>query len=308
MKMKNRIIFILILTLNLVLLKDQVSCLEYGLHANAKNSVPITKVFIIGERCSGTNYTTDLVINNFYLNKIGIGHKHFPPWYELPMKCYLGDPRYYTFEDVDDCLFIVIFRDPYDWMRSFYAKPYHADCSLKRISFSEFIRAPWRFKQNDCVMQKEFAFNSFVDKDPVDGSEFENILKLRTAKIKTMLLIRDRAPNVYYINYEIVRDYPQEVLAEISTLFNVIPTSSYKPIVYQCKGGKIKAKTYEEKTYAPISNEDLIYINSQLDPEVEGKINYTLKPADLKPTDLKPKVKLHNRDHHKKKIKKDSCA
>lgn len=269
-------LFIFILVLSFIL-KNSISSLEYGLFANTKNSEPITKLYVIGERCSGTNYINALLKKNFDLDTTSFGSpsdKHFPPWYELPIEYYSGDPRYYTFEGVDDCLFIVIFRNPYDWVRSFYLTPHQADRSLLRISFSNFIRMPWKFAIEP-IIEKEYSFNPYFDRNPIDGSLFENVLKLRTAKIKTMLRIQEKAPNIYYLNYEIARDHSQEVLAEIANLFNLKPSGPYEPIIY--RKDEQKQGLYKKKKYRPISSIDLAYINSQLDPEVENIINYTIK-------------------------------
>lgn len=253
-------------------LPSYMHALEYGIFAVCENSKPITKVWVIGERCSGTNYLTALLLRNFEVKENGLGHKHFPPWYVLPQEHYKGNQQYYTFEGTEDFLFVVIFRNPYDWVRSFHKKPWHADHSLTHASFKDFIRLPWKIKVGDWREEQQISWNERVDADPFTGNLFANVFGLRKAKIETMLQIADRAPNVYYINYEIVRDYPQEVLQEIATHFAVVAKPEYTPIDTY----KGKRSSYHPKNYDPFSEEDLAFINSQLDEILENRIGYQI--------------------------------
>lgn len=268
-------LFLISLNVSMILfLSGQVFALEYGIFANAENSAPIDKFFVIGERCSGTNFIHSLILQNFEIRHASIGQKHFPPWYELPQEYYTGNSKYYDFANTEDYLFVVIFRNAYDWVRSFHREPWEADKSLRHIPFSKFIRTPWEYSMNN-VMKAQYRFNPFVDHNPIDGSLFENVFALRNAKIRTMLQIRDRAPNVYYINYEIARDHPQKVLREIEHLYNVVRKPEYEPVTTY-KGKIDKNKTFAPKKYHAISQDDLSYINSQLDEELENLIGYKL--------------------------------
>ena len=257
-----------------LLISTHLLSLEYGISANAENSVPITKFFVISERCSGSNYINSLMSKNFQICDQPIGHKHFPPWYDLPPEHFSGNPQYYTFNDVEEFLFIVIFRNPYDWVRSFHQNPWHADRSLWKIPFSKFIREPWKINVRDPVMNEQRKFSSWVDLNPDNGLPFENVFALRTAKIKNMLRIKEKAPNVYFVNYETVRDHPIEVLEEIKSLFALTLNPYYEPVIYR-KGVEVLGE-YKPKTYGSISLEDLIFINSQLDVSVEEEIGYRL--------------------------------
>jgi hypothetical protein len=266
--------FRLILVLFSLFFSTQLFSLQYGICAKSENSKQITKLFVISERCSGSNYINNLVLKNFEVQDERLGQKHFPPWYDLPEMMYRGNSQYYTFAGTEDFLFIIIFRNPYDWVRSIHQKPFHAHSSLVNVSFSKFIRTPWKLSSYDKTAQKQQRLNHLVDRNPLNGSHFDNVLKLRTAKIKNMLQILDRAPNVYYINYEIVRDHPQEVLQEIKSLFRIAAKPSYTPVTTY-KGRENKGE-YKPKVYKPLSQKDLNYINSQLDPSIEAQIGYSL--------------------------------
>ncbi len=245
--------------------------LNYGIADTHKSIEKISNFFVIGERCSGTNYLTSLIKKNTQLVERAIGHKHFPPWYELGPEHFHGDPRYYNFTDTQNFLFLVIFRDPYDWARSIHRLPHHAQASLWHIPFSSFIRSKWLLDRSDSVITSQK--NPLVDLNPKDGLPFKNVFALRSAKIETMLEIYNRAPNVYIINYETVRDYPEEVLKEIAYLYHLELKTPFTSIdTYKGEN----EKTYEPQAYKAISDIDLEYINSQLDQKLEDLIGYKI--------------------------------
>lgn len=260
----------------LLLVSSQLYSLEYGIIAKHEGTDPITKFSLYSERCSGSFYLSSLLFSNVeQLEPKHFCHKHFPPWFTLPRESYLGPKEHYTFEGTDDCLFVIIFREPYDWARSFNKDPWHGHPSMYKLPFSVFIRKPWELNPNDKHVLVFSKWNALLDKNPETQSSFNNIFELRTAKIRNMLMIKDRAKHVYYVNYEIVRDKPQEVLKEIANTFNLKLKPNYEPVVYY--KGWDKMGVYQPKEYQPISDEDLIYINSQLDESLENQIGYKLK-------------------------------
>ncbi len=262
-----------ILTSAILLFSLQLNSLEYGLFAKKEGSVPITKVALFSERCSGSNYILSLIQENFEILTPFFCHKHFPPWFELPAKKYCGNPQHYHFEGTEDYLFIIVFRDPYDWVRSFHRIPWHAHPSLQGIPFEQFIRRPWRLDPSDFIREK--IYNPLMDQNPIDGSPFKNVLELRTAKIRTMLKIKNKANNVYYLNYESVRDHPREVLEEIQNRFGLVPNpAGYQPVL-QNKGFK-NQPVYTKRKYLKINKTDLDHINSNLDKPLERKIGYRI--------------------------------
>lgn len=237
-----------------------------ALYSHRVGNEPICKVQIFGERCSGTNFLHALLRENIDIGQkesdswYYYGWKHFPMWLHVP---YESNPpsesleRNYTFEGSENYLFVVIFRDPYDWIRSIHRQHHHLKPEMI-VDFKHFIRSEW------------FSFVA-LDTNPVTGGNFENGMKLRTERIKNMLLIKDLVKNIYYVRYEILRDYPQEVLKEISEQFN-ITLKDYTPIILYKGDGHV----YKESSYDPIEQEDLDYINSQLDSAVENSIGYQL--------------------------------
>ena len=246
---------------------------EYALSAKKEGTVPITQVQFFGERCSGTNYLEALVLKNFNFNPpyYSFGWKHFPvwldgDWFQTILPEYGGNP---FLQKNDQCLFIVVFRDPYDWLRSFYEKPYHASKQFKKTvdsNFTRFIKTPWDAEEK----------LQYIESNPVDGSRFKNVMKLRSARIRNMLGIGEIVANIYYVQYEMIRDYPEEVMQEIADFFGIKTSKSFVPVTEYYKGGRVKEKTFKERKYFGISKEDLIYINKYLDADLESRIGYEL--------------------------------
>jgi hypothetical protein len=246
--------------------------LKYGLFAKKEGQEPIRIVTVISEKCSGSHYVEQLMVSNFHLQIEPFIHRHYPPWYSLPAEDYLDDPRHYHFKNTDDHLFIILVRNPYDWIRSLHKKSTLSK-KLSGLTFSQFIRTPWELNDSSYMQNLRRIFPK-VDLNPLDGSHFKNSLEMRTAKILNMLMIRNRANNVYVLNYEIARDYPHEVLVEIERFFHLVFREEFIPIMrYK---GIDEEPIYVPKKYAPINKEDLKFINCQLDEEVERSIGYQL--------------------------------
>lgn len=283
-----------------------------AINAKRESSQPITRLQIFSERCSGCNYVTALLAQNFefknfypllerktpqYLDwmyeptqiytfqehgKIShqlfvypYGHKHFSPWLCLDPEDFLGPRHFYDFAKSDDCLFVVIFRDPYDWIRSLYQNPWHVVEELRSKSFQDFIRFPWEINTTDPDTTKQYLYNPLLDCDPVTGLLFKNVFKLRSRKIENMLAIRDKVKNIYYVNYETVRDKPYEFLEEIAQLYN-LPLKGVYHNVETYKGDSPQGQ-YKKKKYPPLTSADLAYINEELDPELEALLGYKIK-------------------------------
>lgn len=261
---------------------DNLFSLEYGIFSKAEGVLPPKNFALYAERCSGSNYAVRLILANTYLKRTpscfkvphqAPWHKHFIPWLDLP-PTYDADPRNSNFKDFVETIFVVVVRNPYDWARSLSRGPHHAARSLYELPFTKFIRTPWVLNENDIFIKQEREYNPLLECDPKTGLPFRNIFKLRTAKMKNQLRLKDFVKNAYYIKYEDLRDHPEAVLAEFSKLFGIELKPIYQP-VDEYKGlkqeGKFKPKKYEE-----ISMQDLAYINSQLEEKIENRLGYKI--------------------------------
>ncbi len=234
--------------------------------------LPIAKAQLFGERCSGTSFFRILFDENAHFKTTDYyGHKHFPCWFDYPYDevFYQRPIHEYTLEGSDDCLFLVIFRNPYDWLRSFHEKPFCGTASMYNLSFSQFIRSPW-------LAGDDPTCSTPLDTNPTDKKPFKNLIYLRTAKIKNMLKIQDLVKNAYFINYETLKEHPKEVLQEIHEIFGIQFKEDFTSPTCHFRGSQCLPTDFKESQYNPISIEDLKFINETLDEEIENSIGYTL--------------------------------
>ena len=175
--------------------------------------------------------------------------------------------------DSDDTLFIVIYRNPFDWLRSLNAKPFHAPGHWN-LSFSEFIRKPWICSESTRVNpiwpENERSY-CFIE-------EAENVLRLRTTKAVHFSSLRSDVRHIAFVNYEeLAAD--RGVLTEIADRFG-ITTKHAEPIDDTFYfGGRDQQNFTGRRLYAPISVEDLELIRETLDWDVETAIGYGWKDS-----------------------------
>ncbi len=231
---------------------------------------------VCGERCSGTNFVKFLLLRNFPdLKKTPqeeFGHKHFLWWYGVPTDHQKLKDLKYPLNAVDyagsqDCLFIVMVRDPYDWLRSFYLKPWHVHDSLLTGSFSYFISTEWKVNK---VYYNEGFYSEIDNYNPWTGRPFTNVLELRRYKIYNYLKLGTFVDNYVLARYEDVRDDPKGFVHFIAEFCHLKKQSEFVP-VDGYKGGN---KPYVRKQYFRFEEQDLEFINSQIDWAIEELVGY----------------------------------
>lgn len=262
-----------------LLFSEQVEQPRFAIKAQrAKNlkAGSVKGIQIFGERCSGTNYLTGLIDANLALHcSYPYGWKHFPCWYDTPFVQKVLPSRgekYCYLSDSDPFLFLVIFRDPYDWLRSFYNKPHHVSRKVSTATFGRFLRSKWYSEENAKGKLLGSRTKGILDRNPYTDKPFKNVLKLRSARIKNMLKIQEKVANVYYVKYETVRDFPEQVIDEISSFFQIPRKEIFTPIMSYRNENKEK---FIPKKYFSIKPKDLLYIQRELDWEIEKEIGYS---------------------------------
>ena len=142
----------------------------------------IKKVTIYGERCSGTNYLEQLLINNFnVIINYDYGHKHFFGFNDLT--------------NSENTLFIGIIRHPYDWINSLYRERHHLPKHFEKIE--NFL--------NDEIYSLDNNNEIMNDRNIYTKERYKNIFELRTTKIK--FLIEDMPKLVKNKNYLLLYHY-----------------------------------------------------------------------------------------------------
>lgn len=229
----------------------------------------ISFIRVFGERCSGTNYLESLLINNvaFCSDKKSLksgvfGYKHwfFNNWDDLARS--------------DDTLFLVIFRNPVNWLSSLNKTPFHCSPSLHNLSFSEFIRAEWSCIWDDVAnvdkTNPKYGTEMMHERDPSTGKRFSNVLELRKAKLLNWLKMASYTTNIAYLSYEELLKSPESYLPTILERFNVSVKEFKNTNSYRGFGKKV----YVPKPDPVIPVSDADFICKSLDWKSEKLFGY----------------------------------
>lgn len=209
---------------------------------------------IYGERCSGTNFLMNAIINNFeveYTTKYA--WKHF-----------FG---YYNFEDSldDETLFIGIIREPISWIDSFYKKMHHIPNENRKT-----IRT---FLFNQFYSLYEDTYNEIMeDRNIITKERYKNIFELR--KVKNNFLIKEmpkKVKNYLLIRYEDLRDNYETILEYFHIKFNLKKKQSVYQRINNYKGTKDYMFTIKKIT---LRKNILKIIENNLDNEQEQSLGY----------------------------------
>ncbi|MEX0849095.1 MAG: hypothetical protein WD055_02605 [Candidatus Dependentiae bacterium] len=219
----------------------------------------ITELALIGQRCSGTNFIQGLMKANFpsYFFNHPINQKQVPHKHHWPVVDNVND---FPFLRKDNCLFVLVVRDPYNWLKSLFSHKEllpHQD----RTSFYNFIST-------------KFHYPHIPEK-----TSFQNILDARNLEMKNFLTIGMEVKNFLFVRYEDVVKNPEQFIGFVSECFELTKKEPFVAInTYKDSGNQ----SFEPKKYAPISSSDLELVNNSLNWEMETFMGYSLKSSDEK--------------------------
>ncbi len=243
----------------------------------------VKRLKVCGERASGTNFLLSLMHENFpSLRATGLtefGQKHFLWWFGTPPNQTMLERLKYTEDAVnltnsDDCLFIVIVRDPYDWLRSFSISPWEVHPDLKKKGFFHFISQTWKGQEDKDYWPADGFYRDIDDFNPFTQKPFRNVLELRGVKINNYLTLGKMVKNFCLVRYEDVDEDPEGFVNFIADYFDLEPREEFIPITSNKGRGRGK---YVKKKYFPIKDAELEFINNELDWGAEDKIGYEIK-------------------------------
>jgi len=141
---------------------------------------------IYGERCSGTNYLYELIINNF-----NVEHTNYYGW-----KHFFG---FNNLANSDDTLFVAIVRDPVDWLNSLYREKHHLSPEIYKSIHS--------FLNHEFFSINGKGEEIMEDRNIYNGERYKNIFESR--RTKNRFLIEDmpnKVKHLLLITYESLLD------------------------------------------------------------------------------------------------------
>lgn len=239
----------------------------------------VNYIQIFGERNSGTNYLKSLLADNI-LEDIEIGSK-------FGWKHGFTNRKLISQEDTSNILFLLITKQPYAWITSMRRKPHHAP-QLYFKSLSDFIRSEWvcykgreyqvrakRLKENPVRQEEEML----QERNPKTRNRITNVIELRNLKNEFHLALRQNVENFFHIKYEELLKDAAQVVAQLADRYDFQVRSEFRDSsLYHGKSMNeqfARSDYYiKEEFMKEISKEDLEFINSQIDWNLEAKLGY----------------------------------
>ncbi len=236
-----------------------------GLLVQCGPTVP-TRFQVLGERSSGTNLATRLLVRNTPLRRSDIlGWKHgFPAALAVPA----------------DLAVICVVRNAADWARSMHAKPWHTTPAMQDLDLSAFLRAPW-----DTIIDRPRYFGDArelvgqplqQDRDPLTGAVFANLFALRRAKLTGLLSYLNRGCTCALLRLETLQAAPEATLDRLRDALD-LPTrgAPFRPVVRRL-GSRFKpALPSRPRTPARLSASDLDFLRGEIDARQEAALGYS---------------------------------
>jgi hypothetical protein len=215
----------------------------------------ITNIQLYAERHTGSKWLVELLEGCFGVKDVwSLGWKHwFPEWDKIEKI------------NQDDYLFIVLSRDPYDWLTSMKRTPHHAHKSLKQLDWNEFLNKEWISvweKRDVPWIPDKFEKTEMIhERNPDTGERFKNVIELRNYKNREFLSLKDKVKYVHYVRYEDMLKSAVGVINKIAREYPIRPIRPIRPEPH-----------FNTKPHIP--KEILEIINNNIDWELEEKLGY----------------------------------
>lgn len=219
---------------------------------------------IFGERCSGTNYVAQLLRRNLW----GLSLTDEYGW-----KHGFADR---VVDAAERCAFVLVVRDPFDWVRSLQRRPWHAAGPLRGAPMARFLREPWWCEWGrDMELPAEdprIGTEMLHERDPATGQRFANVMQLRSGKLRDWLTLAHRVRHFVVVRYEDAVADDRGVVAAVAAALQTRRLPWHRP-VRTFKGG---AAPYVPREHEELGEEDRAWVVAQLDPSLERQLGYEL--------------------------------
>ena len=228
-------------------------CKKYDYEYLLPNENNIIYFKIYGERTSGTNFVTQLLLKNTNLLEHSVSYKGGTGWKH-------GFPRLNLFNDNvrKKTLFVVIIRDLESWLVSMFKTQHSIDPGN---SIFNFVNGD--LKIND--KRKDHDVNIYEE-------ENENIVKLRYSKINSYLEFYKKVENIIFVNLEDLQKNNKKMLDFLKNNFQINIKSKLVEIKKHTKVNK-KIKNRNHNLKCPIiKNKNLK--NEQFVENLKNKFYY----------------------------------
>lgn len=228
---------------------------------------PVGRYQVLGERSSGTNYLSALLrLNTLAEPTTDYGWKH-------------GFIQFQAVLRTD--LLVVVVREPLSWLRSMYNKPWHVPDAQVNVTFAEFLRQPWQTVVDMPGTMKAPAprargLPAQLDRHPLTGRPFDNVIQLRTQKLTAFLGIANRQCNVCFANYEAVAKEPRRFVAELGASYDIGLRPPWREPKRRLGDMPRPITGNRREAEARLSDADRAFVLSEADAALEAALGYDL--------------------------------
>lgn len=235
-----------------------------------QKSNPVRRIWIFGERKSGTTWSTKMIAENI---AVPDGVNGGRPWKHGLTRDYYKDGL-----TIHSTVYVYITRNIYSWLKSMERLPVTAD-HLIYDSTMEFLSLEW-YAMN-------LGTEDLRDRN-VDGTRFKNVIHLRKIKLNNWISESPKFTNKIHAKYEDIVRSPNVFLQKVHDQFNLAlrPTFQNTECVYvagRCHmnntdtvfKNKVRQALLDYKSQ--FTGNELGYIHHYYDKSAEDYFGYTDK-------------------------------
>ncbi len=226
---------------------------------------------IFGERCSGTNFLTTLISNNF-------PDLEFKSRFNFEKHAFVNVPY-----AKDTSIAFACFRNANGWLKSFYNAPHNVGYWVKDVSFSEFLRHEWSSIYNGRLLQQAskplgiFGSEVLLDRHPLTGDRIKNVVELRNLKTQSYLKLPKFYKHCEIVNYDLLLKDQEKWIKYISHKYEIEALPEFKPVMADVSRNALGMgpRDLERiKREVVFSEEDIFFCLSSLDLAQEKAIGF----------------------------------
>jgi hypothetical protein len=215
----------------------------------------ITHFTIFGERNSGTNYLQSHLSDRLYLkftNDYGFKHWYINNIYPRGVKNTTTDNECLKsiHSNTDHVLFIIIVRNPHDWIGGMYNKPWHIK-NIDKSNYYNFVSNKYIAYENNNSNRKIWNIN-INNKYPYFIEEDENLISLRNTKNEHFYNLKNHVQNYYLIRQEHFKQ-------DINDMINI----------FHLKTKHSKFKNYKTPTNYKLDTKTIKFIDTNLNNTID---------------------------------------
>lgn len=180
-------------------------------------------------------------------------------------------------------LAIVVVRNAHDWLKSMYRNPHQIGAWVYNVDFHEFLQHEWSFRTNGRILampRRKTGLSPndelMLDRHPVTGQRIDNVVALRSLKLRSFMKVPQIFPDHVVVRYEFLRDTPELFVETVKEAFD-LKTNGLKKVVQNVSRdgiGRNASLVDSRRENLAYTDQDIDFINQTLDRDAEASVGY----------------------------------